>query len=206
MNAKTFRRAAFGMFAIILLVGIHSEAQVTIPSASGKTPAAPMDIALQADGTMHGELLDQNGTAVAQAAVTLYRDQSPPRTTMTDAQGRFRFTDASSGVAVLTCGPQLVVVRLWAPNTAPPLAKPQVVIYAGGVMRGQGYGPGMSPVASEQHGGAPGAVVFGGLSLPSIHPVQALKSPLTIGALIGGAVALPLALHDDEVRAGRPAS
>jgi hypothetical protein len=57
----------------------------------------------------------------------------------------------------------------------------------------------MGPVAYGRHGKAPNAGIFGGLNLPSFHPIQALKNPVTLGVLIGGAVALPIALHDDEV-------
>ncbi|NIL97073.1 MAG: hypothetical protein GTO53_05950 [Planctomycetales bacterium] len=213
MNVFVFRRVHLAAFAILLLAARHTEAQAVRLPDPGQNSALPVDVALQADQSMHGMLLDRNGSAVARTVVTLYRDQMAPQSTTTDAAGHFRFTDARGGLAVLASGQQLSVVRLWAPRTAPPHAHPQAVLYFSEVMRGQGCGPGapcggrgcpicsggMGPIAHRYHGiKSPGGGIFGGLNLPSVHPVQALKNPATLGVLIGGAVALPIVLHEDE--------
>ncbi len=214
MNATACKAFTLGMFTLLLLFLGYGRPQFCNASDVGETTALPVDVALPVDSTLHGILLDRNGAPIVQAPVTLYRDQSQPRTATTDRQGRFAFPSAPSGVAVLSFGEQLSVVRLWAPHTGPPRARPVAVLYSSGVVRGQACaGPaapcgaagcfacsgGMGPVAYGRHGKAPNAGRFGGLTLPTFHPVRALRNPVTLGVLMSSAVVVPLLVQDEEI-------
>ncbi|MGB6043482.1 MAG: hypothetical protein WBF93_10035 [Pirellulales bacterium] len=213
MNAFATRTAMFWAGSLALLLN-HFAAQSLPAADTGGSSYVTVDIALDETGGLNGVLFDGKGIPVANEVMTLHLNQSAPRTALTDQQGMFRFANMTGGVAVLAYADQANVLRVWASSTAPPLAKKTAVLYSTAVVRGQGCGAcggagceacgggganGMGPVASGGHGGAPGAGIFGGFNLPSIHPIQALKNPWTIGVLIGGAVAIPIALHDDEV-------
>ncbi len=128
------------------------------------------DVALQAGGTMRGQVVDAQGNPCAQIPLQVVRtsDSATVAMTRTDAQGWFKLSSLTGGVYRLQTPAGAAVYRLWAPNTAPPSAVASALIVQGDpTMRGN-----------------LGNIGWFGWTL--------------IGLGIAAAIALPLALDDDD--------
>lgn len=137
------------------------------------TPATTTvrDVALQAGGVLEGQVLDTQGQPVANAAVRavgLGTRAEQVRTAQADAAGRFQIAGLSGGVYRLETAQGLVICRLWAPNTSPPAAESSVLLVHGG----------------ETVRGNLSSIGWLGWTL--------------IGLGVAAAIAIPLALHDDD--------
>lgn len=178
-NAKmTFAAIGTALCLTVLLSDKVPAAEVppTHPEA-----ARPMtDISLGNGGMLNGIVRDGNGTPKANTPVTLVQNQRDIASTTTDEHGRFAIDGVRGGAYVIISGNQANNYRAWAPGTAPPSASNSVQLRLGPIVRGH-------------FGGKIGS------HLPSIHPVQYLNNPVTIGGLIGMAVGLPIILHDNNV-------
>ena len=97
----------------------------------------------------------------------------------TDQRGRFAVNGLKGGVYQVATVGQQGVYRMWAPRTAPPVAKKGLILVSGDVVRGQGYGPGPS---------GPFSTVTGWIS----------QHPLMTAGIIATAIAIPLAIDDDD--------
>ncbi len=155
----------------------------TAPAPVQQTLPKPRDVELQPSGVMLGTLLDQQGMPVAQREVQLISGANTVARAVTDQRGGFQLRGVRPGTYVLGTEDGVAIYRAWAPRTAPPAAQPQVVMYTGQVARGFGHQKSHSIFAPK---------------LPSINVTQILHSPTTIGVAIGTALAVPIALHDDE--------
>jgi hypothetical protein len=134
------------------------------------------DVALGQGGLLVGQVVDQQGVAQAGVPVVVQQGQQPVVRTATNDQGQFYARGLRGGQhQIVTPGAQ-VAYRFWAANTAPPAAQNTAVVVADSqVVRGQwGYGP----------GGA-------WLGWVRAHPY------ITAG-VIGAAIAIPLAVADDD--------
>jgi len=123
------------------------------------------DIALAPGGVFHGRLLDQAGKGMARVAVVVRHDENQLASTTTDAEGRFSVSNLRGGVVQVDAGTNTAVYRLWAPNTAPPVAQTSAQMIDQQFVRGQ------SPMG------------------------HVLYNPLVILGLVAAAVAIPLAIH-----------
>ena len=102
------------------------------------------DIALQADGELRGQILDQQGRPKALTKVVLVQNRQTVGYAKTDITGRFVIRGMKPGAYQLHSAVGLMPVRLWAPQTAPPVARQAVLMVAdSGTVRGQmqTYGP-----------------------------------------------------------------
>jgi hypothetical protein len=145
------------------------------PQACGAEKAfSPVDVALQSGGLLVGQVVDQQGAAQAGKVVSIqYANHEVVRTT-TDANGMFAARGLRGGQYQVLTDDGVSVYRLWAPNTAPPAARPAALLVSGDqAVRGQwGNGGGV-------------------LGWMKAHPY------LTAGG-IAAAIAIPLALADDD--------
>jgi hypothetical protein len=126
----------------ILLVAV---AGLLVPRSVSASDAGISDAALQAGGTLYGQLVDAEGIPRKAAQVALRHDQRVIAVAKTDAQGRFAVSGLRGGIYQVetTFGSQ--TYRLWAPNTAPPAARESILLTSGDIVRGQidmdRYGP-----------------------------------------------------------------
>lgn len=139
------------------------------PTASASpSPALPIsDIALGAEGSLSGLVVDVQGLPVSQAPVVLRQAGQPGAAVTTDRLGQFRISGVPGGTYQLTVGSQSRLLRLWATETAPPQAKPMAVVVVGDqVLRGQ-------------------------------RPLSSLwtSDALVIPALVAAGIAIPLSVH-----------
>ena len=104
-----------------------------------KPAAAVTDVAMQADGTVQGQVLNAQGAHLDGAVVSIRQGNEEVARTLTDAQGRFTVRNLRGGVYHVVAGRGAKVFRFWAPKTAPPSAQAQAVIVSGAeIVRGQG--------------------------------------------------------------------
>jgi len=152
------------------------------PVASAQTPhrkeSAPRvhDVELGRDGVLRGHLLDAKGHQVAHAAVTAVRDGQAVAQAVAKENGAFEMKDLTGGLYVVGTAEGQQVVRVWQHGTAPPTAKKQILCVQGETVRGQL--------------GSGGGLFGNGCSL--------LFNPWIIGIAVGTAIAVPLALDDNE--------
>jgi hypothetical protein len=134
------------------------------------------DVALRHGGVLVGQVVDQQGAAKAGALVSVqYANHEVVRTT-SDANGVFAAQGLRGGQYQLVTEDGISVCRLWAPDTAPPAARPAALLVSGNnVVRGQ-------------WGGGP---MHQWLGWVKAHPY------ITAG-VIATAIAVPLALADDD--------
>ena len=121
-------------------------AGLLVPQSVFAAGEAIADTALHDGGTLFGQLIDKEGAPQKAEQVVLRHDRRVVAIAKTNDQGRFAVGGLRAGVYQLetTRGTQLI--RLWAADTAPPSAKPTVVMVSGDrIVRGQidmdKYGP-----------------------------------------------------------------
>lgn len=99
------------------------------------------DIALNADGVLAGQVQDTAGNPQASVRVTVRHREQDIATVTTDRAGRFFVRGLGSGMYELAVGESRTVCRIWAPNTAPPVAERGVTLVVGKPqVRGQSAG------------------------------------------------------------------
>jgi hypothetical protein len=153
-----------------------AEGRAPMPTAAapaGATSAAvnpaasePMviDVALQDVGVLSGHVVGQDGKCLAQQTVYVLRQGESVGTCQTDVAGRFVMTGLAGGVYEVRWAQGVTICRLWAPLTAPPSAKAELLLTADAtVLRGQTGHP--SPGSSLLKGPLPwvaaGVVITG---------------------------------------------
>jgi hypothetical protein len=142
--------------------------------AAAVAPRAARDIALTANGSLAGAIVNPAGQPLDGAVISLRRNGQEVARGVSNRQGGFEIAGLSSGVYDLAVGQQVTQVRLWTANAAPPVALKQAVIVAGDASRAQ-YGPsfcGLDIISLTTLTAAVGAVVISGIVL---HEVQEIK-------------------------------
>lgn len=149
------------------------------PTAMAAAPAvAPSDVVLHDGGVLVGQVVDAQGVAQAMATVTLANHEREIAQVRADHEGKFNVPGLQGGVYRIASRGQESFYRVWAPNTAPPVAQQGVTLVVGqDVVRGQ-YGAPQGPFTSVAQWIAD-------------HPI------ITAG-VIGAAIAIPVALDDDD--------
>ncbi|MCA9166305.1 MAG: hypothetical protein KDB23_01495 [Planctomycetales bacterium] len=141
------------------------------------------DIAISEQGRLPGRLLNELGQPVAGAELTLWKQGKLTSRCTTDKTGRFEFQVAKGGVHQLSTPHNVQVLRLWQVAAAPPVAKRDLLVVDGDVLRAQGQSgqPGI------------GSGVYDG------RLFQTLTSPWVFAGVIGAGIAIPIAIsqHSD---------
>jgi len=140
-----------------------------VPSNNHQPQAFSRDIVLSPEGRLEGVLLDRQGTAQAGLPVMLLQNGVEVAGTTTDESGRFAISGLRGGQYALATIDSVTPCRLWSATAAPPSAKPTLHVYSGDLIRGQMF-----------------------------RVRNFVTSPIFVGAAVGTAVAVPLALHNRE--------
>ncbi len=164
-------------FAVVLsCLGIAMpQVSMAIGPVTQGTTAAPIataqitDVALGQGGLLKGQVISSSGAAQAGARVMFVQNGKQVAATVTDGEGYFAVKGLSGGVYQVATGESVMVYRVWAANTAPPIAHNDILLVAGeNVVRGQG------------------GILYG------------LSNPWVIGAGVAAAIAIPVALANDK--------
>lgn len=178
--------ACFGMVLPSVALAGTPGSQVTSNSVH--------DVELTADGRLAGQLLDSQGIPGRSTQVTL-SSEGHSMTALTDEQGRFLFDNVQGGTYQVSAQGTAQTVRVWHHATAPPAATSQIMHVAHQpLVRGQ-YGP--MPADGCYGGGCDPCGGGGGM-------FHWLANPWVIGAAVAAAIAIPVALSDDDDDAASP--
>jgi len=172
MRIETLRATAVALACTGMLIQ---------PMAMAATPqTAPVtDIALRDGGMLVGQVMDSQGAIMAKVPVALIQNGKEIARLETDQRGKFAVKSLKGGVYQVATVGQHGVYRMWAPRTAPPAAKKGLMLVSGDVVRGQGYGPAPS---------GPFSSITGWIS----------QHPLMTAGIVATAIAIPLAIDDDD--------
>ncbi len=143
-QGKTIRGIMFGLSCLGLILPA-TVLQAARPWASmarrcdkQPTKAFISDVELDADGALHGVVVDMHGTPLAKTVVGIRQGNRQAAKTTTDALGQFSAGKLRGGVYEVIAGQQARLVRAWAADTAPPGARKATLIVVGdSVVRGQ---------------------------------------------------------------------
>lgn len=145
MNCNRMLKSLCVGLSYIGLVLHTSALEAATLSAAANTPRrAPQparlasDVELDADGSMHGLVVDVEGVPAAGRSVVLHQMDRELANTRTNALGRFRISRLRGGTYRLSVDGHGRMIRAWSANTAPPSAKSVALLVLGGeVVRGQ---------------------------------------------------------------------
>ena len=156
-----------------------------VPAASA--PAVPViqDVMLHEGGSLIGQVLNTQGAALASTHVKLRQADKVVATTVSDANGYFRFAGVEGGMYTIESRQGMGMYRLWAPNTAPPIARPAATLIEGSQVAAQDFANG--PLTRGQNGRGYGWFYW-------------MTNPWVLTGLIATAIAVPVALNniDDD--------
>ncbi|TWT87565.1 hypothetical protein Mal64_31070 [Pseudobythopirellula maris] len=134
-----------------------------------------LDIALQEGGLLVGQVVDAQGAPLTKADVSIRQGGVEVVSVKTNEEGVYAAKGLRGGLVEVVAGEGRVAYRLWEPQTAPPAANKSALMVTGAdVVNGQfGFGGGGAMDFMRQH-------------------------PMLVAAGIATAIAVPLALADDD--------
>jgi len=126
-----------------------------LPAATDAAAPTASDVALQDGGTFVGQVVDQQGVPIRGIAVSVRQQGREVASAATDANGQFRVSGLHGGVYQVAAGQSSTVYRLWAPQSAPPAARPAALMVWGqdAIVRGQVGGLGWAALWGVAAGG-----------------------------------------------------
>lgn len=125
----------FPLTLVILLATppVHSIAQTTALSM----PVKMSDVELGVHGEWSAKIVDAEGIGVEKLPVSVSKYGGPIAYAITDQDGRFAFSNLSTGVHLLECDGVPRLYRFWKSGTAPPKAvQNSLIVTRGMVVRG----------------------------------------------------------------------
>ena len=155
------------------------------PVAGAPALPAIQDVMLHEGGALVGQVRSADGAALASTHLKLRQAEQVVATTVTDANGNFRFIGVEGGMYTIESRQGMGMYRVWAPNTAPPVARPAATLIEGNQVAVQG--PAGGPLTRGQSGNRYGWFHW-------------LTNPWVLTGLIATAIAVPVALNniDDD--------
>ena len=167
----------FGRFlASLAAIGFCLPPSLFAATASPDHRPAVADVALIHSGVLTGQVVDPQGAALQAAPVSIRKPNREIDTVWTDRKGRFSFIKLHGGVHQVVAAGSHRTYRLWAPGTAPPFARQEVLIVSG------------EDGVRGQHDNAPALGEF--------------ANRLVIAGIVSTAVAIPIIINE----ARRPSS
>ena len=158
--------------------------RLTTPEAASR-PVRTADVALNRDGVLLGQVVNDAGVGVADAVVEITNGRQHWQT-KTDTQGWFQVVDMRGGTYQFQAAGQSQVLRVWASGTAPPSASRGILVTPSNeVFRGQRS---VSPNTNQFFRVAK----------------QRLANPWVFGGIVATAVAVPVAIHNANADADNP--
>ncbi len=161
--------------------------RATLAEAPATQPTKTMDVALQNGGLLLGQLVNRQGQPKAGVVVSLRQKGTELARMQTDDLGRFAAKGLRGGAYQLVTADGVRQVRVWSQATAPPTAVRGALLVEGKTVRGQYAETG----EYYGDGGGGGRGIFNGGRIFGLNP-------WLVGVAIAAAIAIPVALDDDD--------
>lgn len=162
------------------------------PIAGSDRVVQTHDILLHNDGVFVGQVVRADGQPREAATVSLQQRGVEVARVHTDANGYFAVRGVRQGLYMVQTADTTGSYRAWSTDVAPPAAKPSALLISNAeVVRGQCGCEVANCSDCDACGGGGGGGGGGALAC-------ALSRPLVIGAIVATAIAVPVALHDDD--------
>ncbi len=130
MDALKPSKSVVSMIAIVILL-------LSPCAVSGAGPVI-QDVALGLGGSLHGQLVNGQGLGDSNTPVTILSSQQEFASSLTNEQGHFQITGLRGGLYRVDAAGSATFIRAWATGTAPPSARPGMLIVSNQVVvRGQ---------------------------------------------------------------------
>ncbi|MFV2065568.1 MAG: carboxypeptidase-like regulatory domain-containing protein [Pirellulales bacterium] len=179
MRFLTIGRWATGLASLIAwlpsaaIAADNRTAPTAEVSVVSKSATDVIDVALEDRGTLVGQVTTPSGAPQPEAAVSIRQGSHVVARATTDKKGIFYVTGLRGGVYQVAPADVSQSFRAWAPNTAPPSARPGVQL-----VRRQPLTRSQGPV------------------------LNFLSRPVVIGGLVATAIAVPIAVHNNNSSSG----
>ncbi len=179
---KTWKRFQITIAMIASCGILWPQAPVLAQSPAGASQI--QDVELSADGVLQGRVVSAEGAPLPGAVVQLRNATQLVAYATADELGNFQVSALRGGNYTLAAGDQVTNLRVWTNQTAPPSARSGVLLVRGSITRAQGC---TEDSCTGMCGGACGK-----------GPLGFLLNPFVIGAAVAAAIAIPLALNNDN--------
>ena len=162
---------ALACVGLVIPSEAFAQSPIAPPAAVAAAPVVAItDVQLHQGGTLVGQIVNADGAPLKATEVRLQQAGAPVTSTVTNEKGFFKVSELRGGVYQVAAADGYGTYRMWAVNTAPPAAKPGVLLVSGNtIVRGQQQGY-----------------------------VYWLTNPWVLAGLIGAAITIPIALNNDD--------
>ena len=165
-------------------------------------PNAALQMQLASGGVLQGRVVDRQGTPQPNLAVKIVGKHAAT-VSKTDQDGLFATSGLQSGDYRISVANESQMIRAWNAETAPPHTKQTALLIVGTTVRGQcaaDCGNCSSCWAVDQSSQSGYGTVFSGGGAGSGYGGGGgvLRRPWILGAGVAAAIAIPLALDDDD--------
>ena len=157
-----------------------------------------VDAELAADGALYGKVVNAAGVGVSDMNIVLKQNNTAVAYSKSMEGGLFRIAPLNGGLYTAAAGGQATNLRLWSRDTAPPSVVREVMLVTNDITRAQSCStdacvPYDAGCCGSCGGGGCGACGGGAGGLLGF-----LTNPWVIAGGIAAAIAIPLALDDDD--------
>ncbi len=151
----------------------------------------PLDVSLNDQNQLVGRVVNQQGTGLNGATVHVRRHQKHIASVKANEEGVFHTGPLTGGVYQVAVAGKTVELRVWQGAAAPPRAAKLATVIVGPTVRAQSCtNVGCSLANCDGSCGRAAGLANG--------PLRFMFHPLVIGAAVAAAIAIPLALDDDD--------
>ena len=175
------------------------------PQIQKRTTKTIVDAELAADGALYGKVVNAGGVGISNADIVLKQNNTNVAFGKSVEGGLFRIAPLNGGIYTAVAEGQPTNLRLWTKNAAPPSVVPEVMLVTNNITRAQSCSSGDciphdGGCCGSCGGGGCGDCGGGGYGAGGVGGglLGFLSNPWVIAGGIAAAIAIPLALDDDD--------